>query len=118
MSRSATTLLVWSYYLLGMGTLLVVVPDLLLALFGFAPASDVWVRVVGVLALLLAWFYLLAARNDLKPFTRGSVSGRAAVFLFFVLFVVLGMAPMQLILFGLVDLTGAAWTWQALRSEG
>jgi len=37
--------------------------------------------------------------------------------LFFIAFVVAGLAPPVLILFGVIDLAGAAWTALALRGE-
>lgn len=118
MSQSARTLFVWSFYLLGLGVILVVVPNLLLGLFGFAPTEEVWIRVIGVLVLVLAYFSYASARGDNRDYFRWSVPGRMAVPIFFILFVLLNLAPVQLILFGLLDLAGALWTWQALRSEG
>jgi hypothetical protein len=44
------------------------------------------------------------------------VYGRALVIVFFVAFVVLGLAEPLLIGFGLVDLAAAIWTALALRS--
>ena len=110
MSRAARTLFVWSFYLLGLGVILVVVPNLLLALFGIAPTQEVWIRVIGVLVLILAYFAYSAARQEVREYFRWSVPARAAVPLFFVVFVLTGLAPAQLILFGLIDLAAAAWT--------
>jgi hypothetical protein len=39
------------------------------------------------------------------------------VLLFFIAFVVAGLAPPTLILFGVIDLAGAIWTALALRGE-
>lgn len=118
MSRTARTLFVWSFYLLGLGVILVVVPNVLLALFGLPPTDEVWIRVIGVLVLILAYFAHSAARQEVREYFRWSVPARAAVPIFFVIFVLLNLAPAQLILFGLVDLAAAAWTWQTLRNEG
>ena len=51
------------------------------------------------------------------PLIRATVYGRTAVFVFFVAFVVMGFAPPMLILFGVIDLAAAAWTWSALRTD-
>jgi len=118
MSKSARTLFVWSLYLLGLGVILVALPNLLLSLFGFPTTDEVWIRVVGVLLLLLAYYSYASARQDNRAYFHWSVPGRVVVPLFFIVFVLLNLAPVQLILFGLIDLAGAAWTWQALRSEG
>ena len=60
--------------------------------------------------------YTLAARADLRPFFPWTVYVRGSVILFFAAFVLLGYAPAQLILFSVVDLLGALWTWLALRA--
>ena len=46
-----------------------------------------------------------------------TVYGRAPVIVFFVSFVLLGIAHAALIMFGVVDLAAAAWTALALRAE-
>lgn len=48
---------------------------------------------------------------------RWPVPARASVMIFFAGFVVLGFAEPMLILFGVVDLLGAAWTGLALRAS-
>ena len=118
MSKSARTLFVWSFYLLGLGVILVVVPNLLLSIFGFPSTDEVWIRVVGVLILILAYFAYFSARQEVRQYFQWSVPARVAVPVFFIVFVLLNLAPAPLILFGLVDLAAAGWTWQTLRSEG
>ncbi len=118
MSRAARSLYVWSLYLLGLGVILVVIPNILLSLFGFPSTDQVWIRVVGVLVLVLAYYSYASANENNRSYFRWTVPGRIVVPILFVLFVLLNLAPPQLILFGLLDLAGALWTWQALRSEG
>ena len=102
-------------YLLALGTALILYPNGVLDLFGVAPTVEVWIRVTGMLVLILGAYDILAAIAELRQFFRWSVPLRASVIFFFSVFVLLGYAPPVLLLFGLIDLAGAAWTWVALR---
>lgn len=117
MKESAKSVFYFGIYLLAVGCTLLVVPNLLLGAFGISPAEDVWVRVVGMLALILGGYYITAARNSLEAFFQMTVYLRSSVILFFGAFVALGMVEPPLLLFGLIDLLGAGWTELALRKE-
>ena len=116
MTRAAVSVLVFGFYLVALGVGLVMVPNPLLTLFGLPAISDVWIRVVGMLVLLLAYYYVQAARHGVTPFFSLTVHARSAVILFFAGFVALGLAKPMLLAFGLVDLAGAIWTWRALSA--
>lgn len=117
MGKAAMTVKVFAGYLLLLGLVLVLAPNGLLRAFGLPPTGEVWIRVVGMLVLVLAFYYWNAARAELKGFFRWSVAARTSVLLFFIAFVVAGLAPPTLILFGMIDLAGAVWTALALRGE-
>jgi hypothetical protein len=117
MKNTSTTLLVFGWYLVGMGLGLVAAPNFVLGTLGMPATSEVWVRVVGVLALVLAFYYTSAARADLKPFAQWTVPARIGVFVAFAGFVVMGYVGPVMILLGSVDLVGALWTSWALRAE-
>lgn len=118
MSRSAVSVFVFALYLFALGAVLVLAPNLLLSLFGIPPTGEVWIRVVGMLALILGYYYQGAARSGATVIFRLSVHGRSAVLVFFGAFVLLGLAPPALILFAAVDAAGALWTWRCLAAEG
>lgn len=117
MSNSARSVFVFGLYLVGLGLILLVVPNVLLGLFFLPATTDVWIRVVGMLLLFLAFYYIQTARQEMKEFFQWTVYIRSSVIVFFIVFVLLGYAPPQLILFGAVDLLGALWTALALRSS-
>jgi len=117
MSKSAKTLFVFSLYLYVLGAILVLVPNVLLRLFFFPATNEVWIRVVGMLVFLLGFYYFQVARNELKKFFQWTVYARSAVLLFFIGFVIAGLASPLLILFGVIDVAGAIWTQLSLRSE-
>ncbi len=118
MSKSATSVFVFGVYLVLLGLLLVIVPNVLLRIFGFAMTTEVWVRVVGVLVLCLAVYYVQAARRELVEFFRWTVIVRAFVFVCLATFAALKLAVPALALFGCLDLLGASWTALCLRPRG
>lgn len=109
------SLRVWSFYVLGIGAGLLLVPNLIFDLFGIANTSEVWIRVAGLVAVALGIVYFSAAREGVMNVVRSSIPARAAAVLSFVALWATG-GPWQLLLFGVIDLTGLAWTWNALRT--
>ena len=117
MSRAAKSLFAFGVYLCGLGLALLLAPNLLLRLFGVPPTGEVWIRVNGMFVLCFSFYYIMGARYELTDFIRWTVWGRAAVIVYFAAFVLLVSAPRALLLFGLIDLAAAVWTWLALRAE-
>jgi hypothetical protein len=117
MSNSARSVFIFGLYLVGLGGILVVAPNVLLGLFAVPATTEVWVRVAGMLLLFLAFYYIQAARQEMKAFFQWTVYARASVIVFFIAFVLLDFASPQLILFGALDLLAALWTAWALRSS-
>jgi hypothetical protein len=117
MSSSARSLFIFGLYLILLGSLIIVAPNLFLRLFGLPATNEVWIRVVGVLLIPLGFHDVMAARIELTEFFRWTIYMRLLVFILFSVFVMLRLAPPVLILFGSVDLLGAIWTAVALRSS-
>ena len=117
MTPAARSINAFGYYLLALAVVLLVAPNVLLTSFGLPPTSEVWIRVVGMLVAILGVYYRVAARAELVPLFRVTVLARGSVPLFFVIFVMAGWVAWPLILFGLIDAVGAAWTWSALQAD-
>ncbi len=117
MSRSAKTVAFFGVYLIGMGLGFVLMPNVLFGLLGLPPTDEVWSRVVGMLALLLAYYYLNAARSELRPFFAWTVHTRLAAFVFFAAFVLAGLSGPMLAVLGGLDLVTALWTARTLKLE-
>jgi hypothetical protein len=115
LSTPAQSILVFGVYLLLLGALLVLAPNVLLGWFRIAPTTEVWIRVVGMLVLFLGAYYCLAAIAEVRAFMRWTVPIRFCVLLFFGSFVMAGLAPPALVLFAFIDAVGACWTAWALR---
>jgi len=117
MSKSAQSLFVFGIYLFTIGIIFIIIPNVFLRLFFFPETNEVWLRVVGMLLLILGFYDCMAAKTEMKQFFQWSVYARAPVLPFFIIFVALGFAPPMLIVFGVIDGAAALWTHLALRSE-
>lgn len=117
MSESAFSVKAFGIYLLVLGVGLTLVPNVLLAVFGMPQTSEVWIRVVGILAFNIGVYYIYAAKCEAKAFFWASVYTRTLVLVSFAAFAALGLTSPVLILFGAADFTGAIWTHIALRAE-
>ena len=117
MSRAARSLLAFGIYLIALGLFLLIAPSTLITLFGLPAVDDVWIRVVGMLIVLLAYYDIQAARGETTDFFHWSVVARASVIAFFAGFVLADLVKPILLLFGAVDLAAAIWTHVALRRD-
>jgi hypothetical protein len=116
-SRAAFSARIFAIYVFIIGPVLMIVPNLLLALFGLPPTSEVWIRLIGLLALNIGVFLWVAARHEYTHFLHASVATRCMVFVVIAGFAVLGFAPPVIMVFGVIDLAGGLWTYFALRAD-
>lgn len=115
LTRAALSVRLFALYLGANGLILLLVPNLLLALLGLAPTEEPWIRILGIIVFNLALYYHAGA--DGVAFQRITVVTRVIVLLGFSGLVLAGLAPGLLILFGLVDFTGAVWTALVMRRD-
>ena len=117
MSKSAFTIKAFGYYLIALGVVLIFAPNMLLAIFQMTATTEVWIHVVGVLALNIGVYYLYAAKCEAKAFFQASVYTRSFVLVSFVVFAAVGLASPILVFFGATDFVGGLWTHFALKAE-
>src|ERR1043165_8063102 len=117
MTGAAKSLFVFGIYVGVLGLLLLISPNVLLRIFGAPPTNEIWIRVNGMFVICFAYYYIQAARHGITAFIRWTAWGRAAVVAYFVAFVLLGWGPNPLLLFGVIDLLSAIWTFIALQKE-
>lgn len=115
MSAAGRSLFIYGIYQLVLGIIVILIPNWLLSVLGLPNATDVWVRAAGVLFLVIGFYDLQAGRKSLNEFCLWSIITRIIVFLFLLVFVLLGFAKPLLIAFGALELIGAAWTFFALQ---
>lgn len=114
MDPIARSVRVWGFYALGMGLLLMAVPDLLFAILLVPATDEPWVRVVGVLAFAIGIYYLGGASSaEVEPFARASVAGRLVVTAGIAV-VAIVWGYWMLLLIAAVELLSALWTYSLL----
>ena len=115
MTNAAKSVYYFGFYLLALGLALVFAPNMLLSMFGFESTSEVWIRVLGAVVFNLGLYYVFTAPTNNETFFKVTVYTRLLILVWFTLFVALGWAKPALLMFGGVDVLGAAWTWSALK---
>lgn len=113
-----TSLLVFGGYALIMGLVLLLVPEQVLPFFEFSESSGTWVHVLGFVLCCSAYYYLWAGRSGNSAFARLTVHTRFCAPLVMLVLVALGKADYMILLFGIVDALGGAWTAAALWLRG
>jgi hypothetical protein len=117
MGSAALSIKVFGVYAILTGLNLMIAPNLLLSTFGIPTTNEVWLRVVGVLALVIGYYYWACGVANAQAFLKATLFGRTLGFVLPVVLIFAASAPWQLALFGLVDLAGAAWTAAAMKAE-
>src|SRR5688572_23390070 len=114
MTRAARSIFVFGIYSVATGVTLVAAPNALLSLLRLTPTTEPWIRVLGIVVVVMGSFFIAAARNNVTPFFHFTLWGRAIVLIGLTALILLQLAPPVLILFGLIDAAGAVWTRTAL----
>lgn len=115
MSPAARSAHVFGIYLIIIGGMAMAAPNTLLALLRLEPTVDPWIRILGVVVAAIGMLDIACARTNQVGFFRATVATRIFAALSFSAFVLLGLAPATILLFGAIDAAGALWTFMALR---
>ncbi len=116
MNKARLSLLLFGLYMVfvvGIGFMFI--PMQILASFQLAAGDDVWIRFVGMLASIIGFYDIQAARTGLDAPVHWTVPDRSYAAAFMELLVAWRMVGPSLLLFAAIDLAGATWTWLALR---
>jgi hypothetical protein len=116
-SPGARSLQAFGLYLCGTGALLLLAPALVLAPLNLPVPQDVWIRILGVVALALGYTDVMTSKAGIVQMFWASVWRRAAAGVALLTLVMTGIAPTPVVLFALVDMGAAAWTALALRRQ-
>jgi len=115
MTPAARSIVYFGAYVILTGLVLLLAPNVLLSIFGLGSTTEVWIRVLGCVVIVLGAYYVAMGRAEATPFFRATIWGRAWIFVSLVGLVATGMAKPPLVLFASIDLLGAIWTWRALK---
>lgn len=117
MSKPATSVFVFGIYMALNGFALIIIPNLILNFFDFPATNEIWIRIVGMLMLILAYYYIFTARKEITSFFYLSIPARFAGIVFFSAFVLFELASPKIISFGVIDLLSGIWTIIALKKS-
>ena len=117
MKRSSVSMSIFAIYLAFLAIGFLFFPNPIITFFGFKPVTAVWIRILGYILGALAFFYFMAIREEAKNFYRWTFYARLPIFIVFLLFVILDLAPPILLVFGVIDSGMGFWTGLALRKE-
>ena len=117
MKQSTLSMLVFAIYMAILCVAFIVFPNNFAALFRLGRPDGLWIRVLGMVLGILAFYYIMAVREGNRSFYRWAFYGRLAIFPTFAVFVVLGIAPPIVLLFGAWDTACGIWTGIALQRE-
>lgn len=104
-------------YMVIAGSGFLLMPNVVLSLFGMQPVGDVWIRVLGLLALVFAYYYLVMTQNQVIAYFRASIWGRYVFCAGLAVLVLMKLGEPPLLLFAVLEAGLAAWTQLALRGQ-
>ena len=110
MSPSAISIFVFGIYIVLVGAGFLLIPNTVLPLFKFPKTNEPWIRVLGTIIVILGFYYIIAAQNELTPFFWATVVARFAILVSFIVLVVTKKAQPMLIMFGVIDAAAGLWT--------
>jgi hypothetical protein len=115
MTAAAKSVYYFGFYLYLIGLTLIFIPNVFLKTVQIPETNEVWIRVVGLLAFFIGFYYHRSGSANTTSFFRLTIPTRILVFVAFTSFVLLKYVPPVLIVFGTIDLLGAIWTWTVLK---
>jgi hypothetical protein len=101
-------------YMIGMGLSFLFIPNLFLSLVGLPETDEIWIRILGLLALVLNMYYYNAIRHNTVTFARASMWGRLIFCAGIAVLAVLFSLPI-IIAFAAFEAGLALWTMWTLR---
>ena len=117
MNQSSLSMAVFCVYMLLLGLAFLINPNPVITLFGFQPVDDFWIRIIGLVLLILSFYYYMAIKEKAYNFYKWTTYGRMPIFFVFLIFVLLGIAPPILLAFGAFETGCAFWTKAALKKD-
>jgi hypothetical protein len=114
MSPVGRTLRVFGIYLIVVALPLLFVPNVVLSLLALPATEEPWIRVLGLVVLVLGTYYVGASKDHAPGFTKATVIGRLLAATGLVVIAVT-WNYWAIALFAIPDSAGAVWTWTKQR---
>jgi hypothetical protein len=113
--KNYLSLTVQGLYVLTSGLLILFATNTVLPIFGFAPTTEIWVKVVGVLGTCFSILYYYINKYGSREIVFSTILGRLFASVCFVIMVLMDEAPAALLFFAAIDTATAVWTWFEMK---
>jgi hypothetical protein len=108
MTPSAKSVCYFGFYLYIVGLTLIFLPDFFLQTLQLPSTNEVWIRMVGILAFNIGYYYHRTGASTNHAFFKFTIPTRIVVFISFTVFALLKYTSPILIAIGAVDLMGCS----------
>lgn len=116
-SKARLSIMVWGYYLVTMGLLLIVIPQQILSGMGFEPTSELWPRMTGLLSTVLGLYYLMIVYYRIHILYKWKIAGHLIGITTMIMLFSTNNAPSAIIPTAVTELVAAIWTIIGLKAD-
>jgi hypothetical protein len=116
-SKTRLSIMVWGYYLVMMGLLLIVIPQQILMVMGFETATELWPRMTGLLSTVLGLYYLMIVYYRIQILYRWKIAGHLIGIITMIVLFSTDNAPSAIIPTAVTELVAAIWTVISLKAD-
>ena len=109
-SQAALSTLCWGFYMVLNGLSMIIHPNATLAAMGFELTTEIWIRMVGLLSLVLGFYYIQMGRYYFAPFYTWKIIGHISGILIMTFFYLQDLVPATVFMICFSDALAAAWT--------
>jgi hypothetical protein len=99
------------------GILLLAIPNKLIPLLGIEPTNEIWIYGIGLMALVLCFYYFQIAKTTDKNVVMGTVYGRLFFTITISVLAILGKAPLIFLPLQIFEFSLAIWSWRETKKE-
>jgi hypothetical protein len=117
MSKAQVSITAYCIYLGSNGAVAAFKPSLVSQVLRVPPTREVWIRLFGSLAVVLAAKGFYAVRLNLIPTFQFDVYTRTAFAIFLTVLIIMGISPTPLLILAVIDIVCAVWTQLALVAD-
>lgn len=117
MKRTELSIKSWGIYLLALGLSMVFMPVTTVGLFGYTADGELWIRIVGILSVVLAMYYWQMVRYHVHELYSWKIAGHTFGIVCMTGFLVMGLADGRIIGTIVVELLACLWTAFALKAD-
>lgn len=117
MTQAAKSIVTWGVSALLTGLALLIQPNMTLDFLGFEATFEHWILFVALLLMGFGSYYIVLGIAEVKLFFVTSIFARMLFFVLSTALIILGKAPVNMLVFSVFDFVTAIWTGLAMHSD-